>query len=67
LPKAVTDAAWAAQSRLHARFKHLTVVGRKKAQVAAAALGRKLSGFVWAIGRMVPPRPAQPAQPDASA
>jgi hypothetical protein len=24
--------------------------------VAAAALGRELSGFVWAIGRMVKPR-----------
>jgi hypothetical protein len=31
-------------------------VGRKKSQVAAAALGRELAGFVWAIGRMVKPR-----------
>ena len=62
LPKAVTDAAWAAQTRLHARYKHLVGVGRKKSTVAAAALGRELAGFVWAIGRMVAPRPA-PATP----
>lgn len=60
LPKAVTDAAWAAQSRLHHRYKHLTGVGRKKPQVAAAALGRELSGFVWAIGRMVKPHAPKP-------
>ena len=62
LPKEVTDAAWAAQTRLHARYKHLVGVGRKKSTVAAAALGRELAGFVWAIGRMVSPRPA-PATP----
>ena len=55
LPKAVTEASWNAQTRLHQRYKHLTGVGRKKSQVAAAALGRELSGFVWAIGRMVKP------------
>ena len=60
LPKAVTEAAWNAQARLHQRYKHLTGVGRKKSQVAAAALGRELSGFVWAIGRMVKPRAAKP-------
>lgn len=59
LPKAVTEAAWNAQTRLHQRYKHLTGVGRKKSQVAAAALGRELAGFVWAIGRMVPPHAAK--------
>ena len=59
LPKAVTEAAWNAQTRLHQRYKHLTGVGRKKSQVAAAALGRELAGFVWAIGRMVKPRATQ--------
>lgn len=58
LPKAVKDLAWAAQTRLHHRFKHLTNVRHKKATVAAAALGRELSGFVWALGRLVRPRPA---------
>jgi transposase len=56
LPKAVTEAAWAAQTRLHQRYQHLVGVGRKKSQVAAAALGRELAGFVWAIGRRVKPR-----------
>lgn len=59
LPKAVTEAAWNAQTRLQQRYKHLTGVGRKKSQVAAAALGRELAGFVWAIGRMVKPRPVK--------
>ena len=59
LPQAVTAAAWAAQTRLHQRYKHLTGVGRKKSQVAAAALGRELAGFVWAIGRMVKPHAAK--------
>jgi transposase len=55
LPPAVTDAAWAAQSRLHHRYLHLTGRLHKKSQVAAAALGRELAGFVWAIGRAVRP------------
>jgi len=62
LPKAVTQAAWNAQTRLHQRYQHLTGVGRKKSQVAAAALGRELSGFVWAIGRMVKPHAAKIAE-----
>jgi len=60
LPKEVTAAAWNAQARLHQRYKHLTGVGRKKSPVAAAALGRELSGFVWAIGRMVKPHAVPP-------
>ncbi len=53
LPKAVTDTAWKAQSRLHGRFKQPAGAGqRKKPQVAAAAVARELAGFVWAIGRM---------------
>jgi transposase len=60
LPKAVTEAAWNAQTRLHQRYQHLTGVSRKKSQVAAAALGRELAGFVWAIGRLVKPHAAQP-------
>jgi len=66
LPQAVTQAAWNAQTRLHQRYKHLTGVGRKKSQVAAAALGRELAGFVWAIGRMVRPHALKaqaPTQP----
>ena len=58
LPKAVKELAWHAQTRLHHRYQHLTKVKHKKATVAAAALGRELSGFVWALGRLVPPHPA---------
>jgi transposase len=67
LPQAVTQAAWNAQTRLHQRYKHLTGVGRKKSQVAAAALGRELAGFVWAIGRRVQPHAAPVAAVKAKA
>ena len=60
LPKNVTEAAWNAQTRLHHRYRHLVGAGRKKPTVAAAALGRELAGFVWAIGRMVKPHPTKP-------
>lgn len=60
LPKAVTDIAWAAQTRLHQRYKHLTGARHKKSQVAAAALGRELAGFIWAIGRLIKPHPTKP-------
>ena len=55
LPKAVTEAAWEAQRRLHHRYKQLSGPGRKKAPVVIAALARELSGFVWAIARQMPP------------
>jgi transposase len=68
LPRAVTEGAWNAQTRLHQRYQHLTGVGRKKSPVAAAALGRELAGFVWAIGRMVQPRalPIEDRKPQAA-
>jgi transposase len=50
LPPAVIEVAWNAQTRLHQRYQHLTGVSRKKSQVAAAALGRELAGFVWYHG-----------------
>jgi transposase len=51
-PKAVTDIAWAAQLRLHAKFRRLLArkVMKTKAVVAVA---RELAGFVWAIGQHV--------------
>jgi transposase len=61
LSQELKDISWAAQTRLHHRFLHLTGAARKKSPVAAAALGRELSGFVWAIGQKVQPRP--PAAP----
>ena len=52
LPKPVTDIAWAAQLRLHGKFKRL--VGRRVLKnKAVVAVARELAGFVWAIGREV--------------
>lgn len=49
LPTAITNIAWKAQTRLHAKFKRLLArkVMKTKAVVAVA---RELAGFVWAIG-----------------
>jgi transposase len=52
LPKAITDIAWAAQLRLHAKFKRL-LARRVMKTKAVVALARELAGFVWAIGREV--------------
>jgi len=60
LSQEVKALSWAAQTRLHHRFKHLTRVRHKKSQVAAAALGRELSGFVWALGQIVAPHAPKP-------
>ena len=52
LPKPVTDIAWAAQLRLHSKFKRL-VARRVLKNKAVVAVARELAGFVWAIGREV--------------
>ena len=44
LPKAVTEAAWNAQTRLHSRYKHLTGVGKKKSQVGGGGVGAGTGG-----------------------
>ena len=48
-PEAVTDVAWRAQERLHARYRRLA--GRKGSQKAVIAIARELIGFVWALAR----------------
>jgi transposase len=60
LSQTLKDLSWKAQTRLHHRYLHLTGPARKLKPVAAAALGRELSGFVWAVGQLVSPRPPQP-------
>lgn len=65
LPKEVTDIAWAAQLRLHAKFKRL-LARRVMKNKAVVAVARELAGFVWALGRQVqssgwPGVPLQPA------
>jgi transposase len=57
--KAVRLIAWKAQQRLHKRFKQLSV--RKKSVIAATAIARELTGFVWAIACAVKPRAQEPA------
>jgi transposase len=72
LPKAVTDIAWKAQLRLHAKYKRL-VARRLMKTKAIVAVARELTGFVWAIGREVqtsgwqglPSAGAAPATPAA--
>jgi transposase len=59
--KEVRLLAWKAQQRLHKRFKQLSA--RKKSVVAATAVARELTGFVWAIARTVKPIP-RAAQPE---
>ena len=49
LPKAITDIAWAAQLRLHSKFKRL-LARRVMKNKAVVAVARELAGFVWAIG-----------------
>ena len=48
-PKAVTDIAWAAQLRLHSKFRRL-LARRVMKNKAVVAVARELAGFVWAIG-----------------
>jgi len=48
LPKAITDIAWAAQLRLHAKFRRL-LARRVMKTKAVVAVARELTGFVWAI------------------
>ena len=66
LPKEVKNLSWTAQTRLHHRYKYLTGVKHKKSPVAAAALGRELSGFVWALGQWVKPHPKKEQTADVA-
>jgi transposase len=58
--KEVRLIAWKAQERLNKRFKLLAA--RKKSVIAATAIARELSGFVWAIACRV--KPAREALPE---
>ena len=49
LPTAIIDIAWAAQLRLHAKFKRL-LARRVMKNKAVVAVARELAGFIWAIG-----------------
>jgi transposase len=60
LPKAVTDIAWAAQTRLCSRFRRLAA-RRLPHNKIVVAIARELCGFVWAIARTVTPAPSHSA------
>lgn len=53
-PEAVQEIAWAAQKRLCARYRMHESRGKKKVQVCTA-IARELTGFIWAIGQILPP------------
>lgn len=55
--EAARGIAWKAQTRLAARFRHLSRKG-KRPVVVATAIARELAGFVWAIGQQVRPKAA---------
>ena len=57
LPKEVRDTAWRAQRRLCNRYRRLAAAGKPKL-VVTTAIAREMVGFIWAIARMVQPRPA---------
>jgi len=54
LPEPVRQIAWKAQLRLCVRFRKLMAAGKSK-QVAATAVARELSAFLWAIARQMQP------------
>jgi transposase len=52
----VVELAWAAQLRLHARYRHLA--GRIGVHKAIMAVARELAGFVWAVAGLLEEAPA---------
>ncbi|MDZ7713012.1 MAG: IS110 family transposase [Rhodovibrio sp.] len=54
LSPAVRERCWAAQTRLHARYRALRRAG-KLPQVAVIAVARELAGFVWAVAQDTQP------------
>jgi transposase len=57
LPQAVSEVAWRAQLRLCQRYRRLAAAGKPKV-VVTTAIAREMVGFIWAIARIVQPRPA---------
>jgi transposase len=56
--EAVQDIAWAAQKRLCGRYRLLQDRGKEKNKVCTA-IARELTGFVWAIGQVLPGQPTK--------
>lgn len=49
-PQEVISHSWKAQKRLHNKYVHLFMKGKKKQQIVVA-IARELIGFVWAVMR----------------
>jgi transposase len=57
-PETVQEIAWAAQKRLCARYRMLEAKGKPRGQICTA-IARELTGYIWAIGQILPPPPAK--------
>ena len=49
MPEALTAHAARAERRLARKFERITVLHRKRPQVAVTAMARELAGFIWAV------------------
>jgi len=49
VPAEITEIAWKAQNRLHKRYMKLLAAGKDQRKTTTA-IGRELTGFIWAIG-----------------
>src|ERR1700742_925989 len=56
LPERVREIAWKAQTRLCARFRRLLAKGKRNT-VVVVAIAREIAAFLWAIARLIEPRP----------
>ena len=54
VPPPVREMAWKAQTRLTARYRLLTLRG-KKTTVVCTAIARELAGFMWAVAKEAKP------------
>jgi transposase len=57
-PEAVQTIAWETQKRLCARYWKLDAKGKLQVQTCTA-IARELTGFIWAIGQVLPPPTAK--------
>lgn len=65
-PAWVISIADKAQQRLHRRYWHLVLGGRKPSQKAAVAVARELVGFIWAVLQGAPASAVASAEKRAS-
>lgn len=55
-PRTVREIAWKGQIRLCARYRKLSLAGKRKT-VVITAIAREMAAFLWAIGHEVAPAP----------